>query len=395
VAGAEVIEIDAVAVAESGAGIEILARCDAGAVAARVVHGEDSFVLVAEGSITDAALVHELNAALVDLALGGDGTDARGRITRHDRAHAGARTVQTAGWALGELPGGLGSVEQLVAAAKLGRRIPEAAYDALVEFRVNPPSSGALLVRGVDVGEIGPTPETPLSPAEKDRVSEAALLACGSVLGHIVGYAPELGGRVVQNLCPTRDGATRQVSTSSLVELEFHTEAAFHPHRPRYLLLLCLRGDPSAQTTLASIRELVGRLSIDAQRVLREPRFATMVDESYLGHRPGVLGLPRCVISGDAGRETMVFDGDLMHGLDEEAAWALDELRAAIRACQTGVVLEAGDLLVVDNTIAVHGRSPFKPRFDGTDRWLQRTFVLADVAEVPLAGRVVDVHFVG
>jgi L-asparagine oxygenase len=120
-----------------------------------------------------------------------------------------------------------------------------------------------------------------------------------------------------------------------------------------------------------------------------------MVDESYLGHRPGVLGLPRCVISGDAGRETMVFDGDLMHGLDEEAAWALDELRAAIRACQTGVVLEAGDLLVVDNTIAVHGRSPFKPRFDGTDRWLQRTFVLADVAEVPLAGRVVDVHFVG
>ena len=29
--------------------------------------------------------------------------------------------------------------------------------------------------------------------------------------------------------------------------LMFHTETAFHPHRPRYLLLLCLRGDPAAR----------------------------------------------------------------------------------------------------------------------------------------------------
>jgi hypothetical protein len=43
------------------------------------------------------------------------------------------------------------------------------------------------------------------------------------------------------------------------------------------------------------------------------------------------------------------------------------------------VVLEAGDLLVLDNTLVVHGRSPFPARFDGTDRWLQRAFVVADL----------------
>ena len=43
----------------------------------------------------------------------------------------------------------------------------------------------------------------------------------------------------------------------------FHTEAAFHPYRPRYLLLLCLRGDPAAATTLASIHEVLALLPAD------------------------------------------------------------------------------------------------------------------------------------
>jgi L-asparagine oxygenase len=36
--------------------------------------------------------------------------------------------------------------------------------------------------------------------------------------------------------------------------------------------------------------------------------------------------------------------------------------------------------LIIDNAVAVHGRSPFTPRFDGSDRWLQRTFVISDLA---------------
>ncbi|MGE0137021.1 MAG: L-asparagine oxygenase, partial [Ilumatobacteraceae bacterium] len=54
-----------------------------------------------------------------------------------------------------------------------------------------------------------------------------------------------------------------------------------------------------------------------------------------------------------------------------------------------------GDLLVVDNTVAVHGRSPFLPRFDGTDRWLQRTFVVSDLlpSAAERTGRVVTTRF--
>jgi L-asparagine oxygenase len=59
------------------------------------------------------------------------------------------------------------------------------------------------------------------------------------------------------------------------------------------------------------------------------------------------------------------------------------------------VALEAGDLLVVDNAVSVHGRSPFPARYDGTDRWLQRTFVVADLAAsaTERSGRVITTRF--
>jgi L-asparagine oxygenase len=76
----------------------------------------------------------------------------------------------------------------------------------------------------------------------------------------------------------------------------------------------------------------------------------------------------------------MVFDADLMVGTDEEADEALRTLSAAVESQHTGVALQAGDLLVVDNNVAVHGRSPYQPRFDGYDRWLQRSMVVADLA---------------
>lgn len=42
------------------------------------------------------------------------------------------------------------------------------------------------------------------------------------------------------------------------------------------------------------------------------------------------------------------------------------------------LVLRPGELAFVDNRVAVHGRTSFRPRHDGRDRWLHRTFVHLD-----------------
>lgn len=284
-------------------------------------------------------------------------------------------------------------------AAEAGRRsrlLPAALYEALVDLADTAPTAGALLVRGLPVGDVPPTPLEP-GAVPKDRTSETVLLAVARVLGRPVGYRPEHGGRVVQDLSPTPDAVGRQVSTSSGGTLLFHTETAFHPHKPRYLLLLCLRGDPDgvARTTLAGIRELVDRLPIGVRRTLHEPRFATAADESFVGGRPTRRGRPVPVLTGTWDEPWLTFDADLMVGADPEADVALGALRRLVDDCHTGVVLRAGDLLVVDNWAAVHGRSPFTARFDGTDRWLQRTFVVSDLAPSTGArdGRVITTRF--
>lgn len=283
------------------------------------------------------------------------------------------------------------------AAGHSTRLLPAEVHDALVDFADEGDRSGALLLRRLPLGTLPPTPERPTAPSTKDRTSEFVLLTVARRLGQPIGYLPEHGGDLIQNILPVQGSEVRQVSTSSKVELMFHTEAAFHPHRPRFLLLLCLRGDPQATTTLASIRETVRMLPLGVRRTLFEPRFRTAADESYVGKRPTQLGLAIPVLTGDWDEPNLVFDADLMVGIDEEADAALAALSAAVESCHTGVVLEPGDLLVVDNSVAVHGRSPFTPRFDGTDRWLQRTFVVSDL--VPSAGerdgRIIATRFAG
>src|SRR4051794_37852483 len=288
-----------------------------------------------------------------------------------------------------------GSERFLAAAAAAGVTLPDGVRDALAGLVEGAPQAGALLLRGLQIGALLPTPALPGRTVDKDRTSELALLAVARRLGEPVGFEPEHGGDLVQNIVPTRAAAARQTSTSSRVELMFHTEAAFHPHRPRFLLLLCLRGDPAASTTLASIHEVLPQLPADVVEVLFEPRFRTAVDESYLHGRRNVLGAPMAVLTGGRARPSMVFDADLMVGVDAAADAALVVLAEAVATHHTGVVLEPGDLLVIDNEAAVHGRSSFTPRFDGTDRWLQRTFVVADLApsDHDRHGRVITTRF--
>jgi L-asparagine oxygenase len=287
-------------------------------------------------------------------------------------------------FALGPIPETpMGSTDFLRRAGYARRLLPMEVHTALIDFADESHDSGALLFRGLPVGPLPATPERPTARIEKDMWTEFLLLTIGRSLGQPVGYLPEHGGDVVQNIVPTPTNATRQTSTSSKVELLFHTETAFHPHRPRYLLLLCLRGDPSAKTTLASIHDAMELLDPGTISVLRQPRFRTATDESFRTlprTSAAPLGSAMSVISGAQDSPTLVFDADLMVGIDDGASEALDRLSSALQQCHGGVVLEPGDLLIVDNYRAVHGRTPFAARFDGTDRWLQRSFVVSDLA---------------
>jgi L-asparagine oxygenase len=254
----------------------------------------------------------------------------------------------------------------------------------------------SLLLSGLPIGGLPPTPGSHRVDLAADvrysAESERTLLGIAAMLGEPVGYAQEHGGDIVQQIYPIEATRRQQVSTSSDSVLAFHTETSFHPHRPHFLLLLCLRGDAAARTTLCTLDAIRRALDPVTLDVLSQPKFRTGVDESFCssGHTDWTThAMP--VIDGD----TLVYDGELTVGIDAAGSAALQTLATVIEREQESVVLTAGDLLVVDNHRAVHGRSPFPARFDGTDRWLQRTFVVDDLAPsaAERTGRVITTSF--
>ena len=292
------------------------------------------------------------------------------------------------------------SLDAALAEAQESVVLPDDVQATLSGISARRIAGGVARCQGLDVGALPRTPGKPDAETDKDLVSEVTLLQAALRLGEPVGYLPELGGKIVQNLIPVAQDAARQTSTSSAVRLGWHTETAFHPHMPRYLLLLCLRGDPEAHTTFSCVDDMVQRLSPAALAALAEPTFRTGVDESFTGGQPAEPSGLHAVVGRHDGRSGgtwwLRWDELLTFGTTPDAQEALVELAAVVDDVAQSVVLEAGDLLVIDNERAVHGRSPFAPRFDGFDRWLQRTFVVEDLApsEADRNGRVIATKFV-
>jgi hypothetical protein len=87
------------------------------------------------------------------------------------------------------------------------------------------------------------------------------------------------------------------------------------------------------------------------------------------------------VLSGDPKAPYVRLDPYFMDRIEHEAKAqdALDACVACVDAALQDRVLEPGDIYFIDNYQSVHGRKPFRARFDGTDRWLKRINVTRDL----------------
>jgi L-asparagine oxygenase len=223
-----------------------------------------------------------------------------------------------------------------------------------------------------------------------------------AVIGDQYGFKPELAGHIIQDIVPVPGFERTQQSISSEKDLYLHVESAFTDDRADYVALFCLRADHDkvAATTLSPIEEILPCLSAATVEILRQPRFKTTVDESFL-RGIGITGPiyvgPIRVFSGSVDRPRIRADFAETTGLDAAAQSAVDELMRFAQRAARPFRLQPGDLLFVDNHHAFHGRTPFRARGDGADRWLLRTFVARDLSRSeshrPSDGRIVDNNY--
>lgn len=303
---------------------------------------------------------------------------------------------------LAEIVSGISTIEDdtfqadaPVHAQELPRRVRQRAY----EFKLSEPADAHFLISGypVDQGKIGATPEHWNRPGRSAALEEEVLLVLfGSLLGECIGWATQQDGRVVHDILPIRGHENEQLGSGSEQLLWWHNEDAFHPYRGDYLGMICLRNPDAVATTFAHFADLP--LNDEEIDLLFEPHYTIRPDESHLPkNRATPEGDPTAsyelieqmntrpekiaVLSGDRRSPYVRLDPYFMDPVEgnERAQSALDALIRVIDHRIEDLVLAAGDFCFIDNFKAVHGRKPFKARFDGNDRWLKRINITRDL----------------
>ncbi|MEV8067279.1 TauD/TfdA family dioxygenase [Streptomyces sp. NPDC085995] len=260
-------------------------------------------------------------------------------------------------------------------AGRSRHELPVPLRRSLADFGRDPGPAGALLIRGLPVDEelIGPTPMAGGSVQREATVPAAVLMLLTHALGEPISFRPEKSGAMVHDVIPVPGSEEFQGNEGSAL-LTFHNENAFHPHRPDFVLLLCVRADHDRVAGLrtASIRQVHHLLGDAHREALFRPEFSTAPPPSFA--LPATHSQPHPVLSGAREDPDLLIDFAATEPLTERAAQAMRELQRLFAAHALTHRLLPGDLAIVDNRVTVHGRTGFVPRYDGRDRWLHRTF---------------------
>jgi hypothetical protein len=243
------------------------------------------------------------------------------------------------------------------------------------------PGAGHRVVKGLFAafGDQGPT-ATHWKDVDRTRTAalDLAIVLVAALQGTVFGWENQQDGHIVHNILPSPHHENMQVGGSSTTPLTWHTEDAFHPDRADLLLLACVRNPDGIGSGIAS----VGGLDLPRRMVttLSRPHVVIHPDDSYQAEGADSRPSPGMATLWDRdGGLCLRYDPTYTRMLtgDVEFRQAYEELGRRLDRTSSVVPLEQGDLLIVDNDAAVHGRGSFRARYDGTDRWLKRVLVRA------------------
>ena len=270
-------------------------------------------------------------------------------------------------------------------AKEQAEKLPIRIKNELTNFALNGSETGFLLIKEISI-KTETIPKTP--EGNQYKVGETTTLAkiqaiLVSAIGDMIAYEAECYGNLFQDVVPLKSMEKAQTSLGSNTELEIHTEQAFSKLKPDILSLACLRGDPAAYTHIFPVQTILNNLTTEEKALLREPLWYTGVDLSFKLNNnefiDGEIRGPMPIISGPEDDPKLIFDQDLMTGTTKESKEMIKKIIDIYYKRKIRHNLKPGEIILVDNNRAVHGRSAFKPKYDGEDRFLIRCFATFDI----------------
>ena len=263
----------------------------------------------------------------------------------------------------------------------ISSQLPPSLIADIRDFRSNSHAPGALLITGLPLD-----PVLPLTPTNGERstqklsfVSEGCLTGIATLIGEPLSFASEKNGDLIHNICPVQHSETVQSNESSKVDLSLHVENAYFDDRPDYLALCCLRQDHKGEalTSFVDVRSVLSHMSLTDRAELQKPVF---IVPSPPSHHKAMSGekwsSPRPLFKNPENPKLLCrFPGMKAFGPEAQKALAKFEETAHRSDVVRHIALQPGSILLLNNHRVAHGRSYFQPRYDGTDRWLQRIYI--------------------
>ncbi|MGH3984612.1 MAG: guanitoxin biosynthesis L-enduracididine beta-hydroxylase GntD [Pseudonocardiaceae bacterium] len=265
--------------------------------------------------------------------------------------------------------------ELLIDAPVHARRLPLRVQEYINAFRRQESGYGVISGYPVDDAEIGPTPRhwNHLPPMSPTLDHDLLLVLYAALLGDAFGWATQQDGRIIHDVLPIKEDEGGLLSSTADVPLGWHTEDAFHPCRPDWVLLACIRNPTETATTIAMVDDL--ELDEHDVTVLFEPRFRIVPDDSHLPQHNSSESTVSAAIERHCRTSSAVpiLCGDSTHpyiGADQDFCDVSDpgdaDARAALRRLAEeidrrlhDIVLRPGDFCFLDNFKVVHGRRSF------------------------------------
>jgi len=222
----------------------------------------------------------------------------------------------------------------------------------------------------------------------------SAIAALGALGMETVSYGSENNGDLFVNLVAL-PGDTR-MANKSRGAMRGHTDAVSFPFRgqtdatnpdiapsPDFVSLCGLRNPDTIPTTVMPLAEALAELTPEQVAELKKQQFGIRSQKTFIPGMKVLLGYEHSVEDGelllDVDGKTWIRYSHSSVDVDVENAAATAANNALVAACAQHcktVSIQPGDVLLVNNRLALHGRSEVGGQHGGESRWLLRTYGL-------------------
>ncbi|MCZ4099174.1 TauD/TfdA family dioxygenase [Streptomyces sp. H39-C1] len=265
----------------------------------------------------------------------------------------------------------------------LSHELPRRVRETFYRFKRRE-EGGVLHVAGSPVlrDGAGATPTSYVETEPGFAINDAQVLhgLYGALLGEPIGFTSQRAGSIYNTIAPMPHLAEISNSSSgSKFDFGFHVEDAFHPARPDFLGLACMRNDEQAGTTVSCV-DGIDNLKPEERDALFAPRF-------NIGHNPihetsgTVEENWQPIFFGRRERPYVRVNFAALDLADYSGVerGALQRLKEYLEENKATLVLQAGEFVYVDNFRCVHARDAYEPLPAGKSRWLSRVVFTSDL----------------